>query len=148
MQNRNMSIEEFIDYAKQIKLSEQEKKEINSVLKKVVEIKNLRNETNQKKSNYNYFKRIMLPSDYTKINSDLKQQREYKVERERYKYEMKLKAQGITQEEIKAELEKYREKLYKQYGLSAKGRRKNIVTDEEAASLEDLENDNFEMEEE
>ncbi len=147
MQSRDMEKGEIFECINQFSLSKEENKELRAFIKKVTEIKSLRRETNQKENDYQYFKRLMLPSDYKKINSDLKQQREYKVDRECYKHETKLRTQGITQEEIEIELKKYRENLCKQYGLSAKGKRKNIVTDEEALSLKDIENNNFIMEE-
>lgn len=125
MIDRDLEIKEFLQKAKSIKLRQEERKEINSILKKIVEIRELRDETKQKKSNYNYFKKIMLPSDYTKINRDLREQREFKVAREVRKLEKELIRQNKTQEEIDEEISKLREKLCKQYGLRTKGKSKS-----------------------
>lgn len=144
MKDRNLEIKEFLQKAKSVKLKQEERKEINSILKKVVEIKQLREETKQKKINYNYLKEIMLPSDYTKINRDLREQREFKVARESRKFELELIAKGRSQEEIQEETEKYRTKLCKQYGLRTKGKIKEM-SDEEDLTLENIEE--IEMEE-
>lgn len=122
MIDRDLEIKEFLQKAKSVKLKQEEIKEINSILEKVVEIKRLRDETKQKKVNYNYFKEIMLPSDYTKINRDLREQKKFKVARESRKLEKELISKGLSQEEIQEETEKYKEKLRKQYGLRTKGK--------------------------
>ena len=143
MQNRNMSKNEFIEYIKGIRFSEGEEKEINSFLRKIAEIERLRNETNQEKSNYNYLKKIMLPSDYRKINKDLLKQREYKVARETHRYSQELKEKGLSDEQIKSKVEDYKQNLCRIYGV---GRTRNSkVIQEEELTLDDI--DNIEMEE-
>ena len=144
MIDRDLEIKEFLQKANSVKLRQEERKEINSILKKIVEIRELRDETKQKKSNYNYFKKIMLPSDYKKIDRDLREQREFKVAREVRKVEKELIRQNKTQEEIDEEINKLREKLCKQYGLRTKGKIKEM-SDEEELTLENIEE--IEMEE-
>ena len=144
MIDRDLEIKEFLQKANSVKLRQEERKEINSILKKIVEIRELRDETKQKKSNYNYFKKIMLPSDYKKIDRDLREQREFKVAREVRKVEKELIRQNKTQEEIDEEINKLREKLCKQYGLRTKGKIKEM-SDEEDLTLENIEE--IEMEE-
>ncbi|MBQ3414088.1 MAG: hypothetical protein IJH39_01800 [Clostridia bacterium] len=146
MHNRDADIDEFLKYIKQFKYSEKEQKELKSILKKVVEINNLRNETKQKKVDYKYFKLFMLPSDYTKINSDLKQQKEFKVDREAEKYRKELKNKQLKEEEIEEKVQELIKDLRKQYGLSTKGKNDKKVSEENALNFEDVENDNFEEE--
>lgn len=117
MKSRDISLKDFIKNMKEIRISEEEEKEVNLLIRKTIEIERLRNETNQKKDNYNYFKIVMLPSDYKKIDNDLLEQRKYKVARETHKYLLELKEKGISEEQIKLKVEEYRQQLCKHYGI-------------------------------
>lgn len=136
MQSRDMEREDFLKKINELKFSEQEEKEIRQILIQIGQIDFLRRETKQKRDDYNYFKSIMLPSDYRRIKADLKEQVDFKVARETYKLEMQLKEKGETQENIDKEIQDRKKEIYKHYKVRFKGIKQSL---EEDATLDDLE---------
>ena len=129
MKSRDMEKNEIFKCFSQYKLNKDEEKELRVWIKKVREIQALKRETVQKEDNYQYFKHLMLPLDYRKINADLQQQRGYKVDRECYKHKKELIARNLPQEEIEKQMEDYRNELNKKYGIRLK-RVKNSVDED------------------
>lgn len=146
MKNRDIKLSDFLEQIKNIKFNNSEEKEIKEIIAKVRGIKNLTHETKQRDDNYNYFKNLMLPSDYRKINSDYRKQLLYKIERETYKYSLDLKKYSLSEEEIITKIDKYKEDLCKQYGIKGKNKMKTKLIENEDLKLEDLNNIEFEEE--
>lgn len=136
MQSRDIEKEDFFKKINELKFSEKEEKELKQILKQIQQINFLRNETSQKKNDYNYFKNIMLPSDYRRIYADLKEQVDFKVARETYKLEKQLKERGETQENIDKEIQDKKKEIYKHYKVRCKGIKLSLGED---ATLDDIE---------
>lgn len=133
MQSRDMKKEEFFANANQLVFSEKEEKELKQIMLQIGQIDFLRRQTCQKRNDYNYYKKIMLPSDYRKIRADLKEQVDFKVARETYKLETQLKEKGETQENIDKETQQLKEEIYKHYKIRLKGIKTSL---EEEATMD------------
>lgn len=115
MQNREAEKDEFFRKINGLIFLEEEAKELRGILIQIEQINRLINETQQKRSGYNYFKKIMLPSDYRRIRADLTTQVDYKVQREIHQMRLQLQERGKTKEEIYIEMKRRAEELYKYY---------------------------------
>ena len=117
MKNDYLTVEDYKRYISLFKLSEEDSKEINSIINNVIMILILRGETVQN-SPTEYLKPIMTSKDYAKINKVLNIQLNFKVERETKKHMQQLINENkYTQEEIQKKVEDFEEKLRKDYGM-------------------------------
>lgn len=117
MQSREAEKDEFFKKINGLIFSEEEAKELRGILIQIEQINRLINETQQKRSGYNYFKKIMLPSDYRRIRADLTQQVDYKVQREIHQLRLQLQAKEETKEEIYKQMKKTADDIYKYYKI-------------------------------
>lgn len=115
MQNREAEKDEFFRKINGLIFLEEEAKELRGILIQIEQINRLINETQQKRSDYNYFKKIMLPSDYRRIRADLTTQVDYKVQREIHQMRLQLQEKGKTKEEIYRQMKKTADDIYKYY---------------------------------
>ena len=129
MKNRYLTIEEFKKYTKIMELSQEDNKNIENLLKKVSDIIELQNETTMINKNEKYLRFLMLPSDYAKINKELKKQKEFKLLRELEEYKQQLEKQEIYTEEEKSKMiNEKKEQLFKELKIKYCGAAKEEGT--------------------
>lgn len=135
MKNVGMSLENYKKYLNIFRFDDDDQKEINKILNKVMQITLLKRETVQTNKNL-YLKPIMLPEDYKRIDRVLVTQKKFKCDRILTQYKKELEEKDIKEDEIKELLEKKEKELIKELGI--KKSTKSMPTQEENFTLEDL----------
>lgn len=140
MKNQYLTLEEYKRFLEIFELSEEERKEVNSIIITVQEIVKLKSETPQV-STTKYLKPIMLPSDYRKINKVYNTQLEFKAERLLNQLKKELIVENkYTNSEIEELLEKQKEKIREDLGLKKKKNNKIKIREEDIlTSIDEIE---------
>lgn len=140
MKNQYLTLEEYKRFLEIFELSEEERKEVNSIIITIQEIVKLKSETPQVSTN-KYLKPIMLQSDYRKINKVYNIQLELKAERLLNQLKKELIVENkYTNSEIEKILEKQKEKIREDLGLRKKKNKKNKIREEDIlTSIDEIE---------